>query len=81
MSAQHYKVSAVRETSSTWSPAATGGKRLRAAQTPDATCRFPPASSAPSAAPALVPIHIYSHKETDTSKVKCTEHYFQQIKI
>lgn len=40
---------------STWSPAATGGKRLRAAQTPDVTCHFPPASSAPSEAPALAP--------------------------
>lgn len=42
-------------TPSTWSPAATGGKRWRAVQTPAATCHFPPAFSAPSAAPALAP--------------------------
>lgn len=40
----------------TWSPAATGGMRWHAAQTPAAACRSPPASSAPSATLALVPI-------------------------
>ena len=54
--------------SSTWSPAATGGKRLRAVRTPGVTCRFPPASFAPSAAPALAPTHIYRQQQ---GKIHC----------
>ncbi len=69
VSAAFYRLS-WRRTSSTWSPAATGGKRWHAAQTPDAVYRFPPASSAPSAAPALAPESNYRHEEPDVGTVK-----------
>ena len=39
----------------TWSPGSTGGRRWRAARTPAAACRSPPAAAAPSAAPAPFP--------------------------